>query len=176
LNVNEWIRITGVHATFEATGRFGSAWSGSQCASLSVRVAASLSGPGPGPAAASQAVPARQMHRSQVPSSVMARAGRRGSRCPRDTEAPHGPAGQLTGTCSQRLGLGLGPLCTPPWPVFVLGICRCTDVKIDRDATRGPEWRHSQVPTPHAATAVASRPCNLQVPVAESGKATYNVE
>ncbi len=30
--------------------------------------------------------------------------------------------------------------------------------------------------TPHAATAVASRPCNLQVPVAESGKATYNVE
>jgi hypothetical protein len=132
--------------------------------------------PGPGgsgPAAASQAAPARQMHRSQVPSSVMARAGRRGSRCPRDTEAPHGPAGQLTGTCSQRLGLGLDPLCTPPWPVFVLGICRCTDVKIDRDATRGPEWKHWQVPTPHAATAVASRPCNLQVPVAESGKATY---
>ena len=39
-------------------------------------------------------------------------------------------------TCSgcQRLGLDreVGPLCTPPWPVFVLGICRCTDVKCHR--------------------------------------------
>ena len=70
-----------------------------------------------------KAAPARQMHRSQVPSTAMARAGRRGCMCPRDTEAPHagthGPAGQLTGTCCQRLGLD-GSL-DPPWPVFLFG-------------------------------------------------------
>jgi hypothetical protein len=44
----------GVHATFEATGRFGSAGSGSQCASVSVRVER-LPVARPGPAAASQA-------------------------------------------------------------------------------------------------------------------------
>ena len=130
--------------------------------SLSVRV----TDPGPRAcrsAAASQAatVPARQMHRSQVPSTVMARAGRRGCRRRRDAEAPHSPASSAD--CQWNL---LPPHCQrpgldPPWPQCAsvrqrLGYADApTSSAIDRDATRGPEWMHWQVPTP-GDVAVAS--------------------
>ena len=45
---------------------------------------------------------------------------------------PHGPASSLDSEPAASDSDFQDPLCTPPWPVFVLGICRCTDVKCHR--------------------------------------------